>query len=124
MSEIIEGWVVLETVSYEHQAEMIRSQLEEAGIPCTVYSQKDSVNVVFVGDLSEIKILVHQDQVLQAREVIKDIELPEMEIAEDADVGECDDDDDDDDEVDEDEDDDDEDDDDEDEDESGKKENK
>jgi hypothetical protein len=90
MSEIIEGWVVLETVNYEHQAEMIRSLLEEAGIECTVYSQKDTVNVVFVGDLSEIKILVHQDHVEQAREVIKDIELPEMEIAEDADVGEWD----------------------------------
>lgn len=88
MSEIIEGWVVLETVSYEHQAEMIRSQLEEAGIDCTVYSQKDTVNVVFVGDLSEIKILVHQDKLAEAREVIKDIELPDMEISEDADVGE------------------------------------
>ncbi len=88
MSEIIEGWVVLETVNYEHQAEMIRSQLEEAGIDCTVYSQKDSVNVVFVGDLSEIKILVHQDRLAEAREIIKDIELPDMEIPENEDVGE------------------------------------
>ncbi len=88
MSEIIEGWVVLETLNYEHQAEMIRTQLVSSGIECTVFSQKDNVNVVFVGDLSEIKILVHQDQIEKAREIIKDLELPDMEISEDADVGE------------------------------------
>lgn len=88
MNEIIEGWVVLETLNYEHQAEMIRSQLEAAGIECTIFSQKDNVNVVFVGDLSEIKILVHQDNLAQAREIIKDMELPDLEISEDTDVGE------------------------------------
>lgn len=89
MTEKIEGWVVLETVNYEHQAEIIRDQLESCGIDCTVFSQKDHMNVVFVGDLSEIKILVPEDQLAQAKEAIKDLELPDNELSEDDDeVGE------------------------------------
>ncbi len=87
MSEIIEGWVVVKIVAYEHQAEMVCDQLEAAGIETTILSQKDSVNVVFVGDLSEIKILVPQDKLSSAIEICKELELPDMEISEDADVG-------------------------------------
>ncbi|HNF86989.1 MAG TPA: hypothetical protein PLC94_10255 [bacterium] len=88
MSELIEGWAVVKTVSYEHQAELISDQLQSAGIENTVFSQKDSVNTVWVGDLSEIKILVPQDKLQDALDVCKDIELPDMELSEDADVGE------------------------------------
>ena len=88
MSELIEGWAVVKTVSYEHQAELISDQLQSAGIENTVFSQKDSVNTVWVGDLSEIKILVPQDKLQEALDVCKDIELPDMELSEDADVGE------------------------------------
>ncbi|MCK6543906.1 hypothetical protein L6Q79_14625 [bacterium] len=87
MSELIEGWAVVKTVSYEHQAELISDQLQSAGIENTVFSQKDSVNTVWVGDLSEIKILVPQDKLQEALDVCKDIELPDMELSEDADVG-------------------------------------
>ncbi|HMW34358.1 MAG TPA: hypothetical protein PLG25_15785 [bacterium] len=88
MSELIEGWAVVKTVSYEHQAELISDQLQSAGIENTVFSQKDSVNTVWVGDLSEIKILVPHDKLQDALDVCKDIELPDMELSEDADVGE------------------------------------
>ena len=87
MSEIIEGWAVVKSVSYEHQAELISDQLQAAGIENTILSQKDHVNVVWVGDLSEIKILVPQDKLQQALNLCKDIELPEMELSDDADVG-------------------------------------
>jgi hypothetical protein len=87
MSEIIEGWSVVSTVSYEHQAELISDQLTAAGIENTILSQKDHVNVVWVGDLSEIKILVPQDKFAEAQEIVKDIELPQMEISEDEEVG-------------------------------------
>lgn len=85
---MIEGWVVLETINYEHQAEIIRSQLESVGIDCMIFSQKDHVNVLFVGDLSEIKILVKQEDLSKAQEVLKDLELPDMELPEDTEVGE------------------------------------
>lgn len=88
MSELIEGWAVVKSVSYEHQAELISDQLQSAGIENTILSQKDHVNVVWVGDLSEIKILVPQDKLQQALDICKDIELPEMELSDDADVGE------------------------------------
>ncbi len=88
MSEIIEGWAVVKTVSYEHQAEMVCDQLQAAGIEATVFSQKDHVNAVFLGDLSEVKILVPQEKLAEALEVCKAIEFPEMELSEDADVGE------------------------------------
>lgn len=87
MDELIEGWAVVKSVSYEHQAELISDQLQSAGIENTILSQKDHVNVVWVGDLSEIKILVPQDKLQQALEVCKDIALPEMELDDDTDVG-------------------------------------
>lgn len=87
MSELIEGWAVVKTVSYEHQAELISDQLQAAGIENTILSQKDHMNVVWVGDLSEIKILVPQEKLTQAVDICKDIELPEMELSDDADVG-------------------------------------
>jgi hypothetical protein len=93
MGELIEGWAVVKTVSYEHQAELISDQLQSAGIENTILSQKDHMNVVWVGDLSEIKILVPQDKLEQAMDVCKDIELPDMELSEDTDVGEADEDD-------------------------------
>lgn len=87
MNELIEGWAVVKTVSYEHQAELISDQLQAAGIENTILSQKDHVNVVWVGDLSEIKILVPEDKLQQALDMCKDIELPEMELPDDTDVG-------------------------------------
>lgn len=96
MSEIIEGWAVVTTVSYEHQAELISDQLQAAGIENTILSQKDHVNVVWVGDLSEIKILVPQEKLQEALALVKDIELREMELPEDTDVGESEEEDDDD----------------------------
>ncbi|MBX7152810.1 DUF2007 domain-containing protein [bacterium] len=88
MSELIEGWAVVRTVDYEHQADMICDLLAAAGIESTVLSQKDHMNVVWVGDLSAVKVLVPKEQLNAALEVVKDIELPEMALEEDADVGE------------------------------------
>ena len=87
MSEIIEGWAVVTTVSYDHQAELISDRLQTAGIENTILSQKDHVNVVWVGDLSEIKVLVPQEKLVEALAIVKDIELPEMELSDDTDVG-------------------------------------
>lgn len=88
MPELIEGWAVVATVNYEHQAEIISDQLGAAGIENTVLSQKDSVNVVWVGDLSEIKVLVPQEKIQDAREIVDALTLPEMELSDDEDVGE------------------------------------
>jgi hypothetical protein len=85
MTEKIEGWAVLKTFSYEHQAEIIKGHLESRGIECMVYSQKDHVNVVFVGDLSEIKVLVPENQFDAAMEAIKDFELLESEVTDEDD---------------------------------------
>jgi hypothetical protein len=86
MSEIIEGWAVVRTVAYEHQANLIKDSLEQAGIEAMILSQKDHMNVVWVGDLSEIKVLVPKEKEAVALEALKDLELPDMELPEDADI--------------------------------------
>ncbi len=86
MAELIEGWAVVRVVAYEHQADMIRDFLEQAGFEATVFSQKDHMNVVWVGDLSEIKVLVPKEREAEALEVLKDLQLPERELSEDADT--------------------------------------
>ncbi len=86
MSEKVEGWAVVKTVAYEHQANLIKDHLEQAGLESMVLSQKDHVNVVWVGDLSEIKVLVPEDKEAEALAILKDLDMPEMELPEDADM--------------------------------------
>ncbi|MCB0834063.1 MAG: hypothetical protein KDC45_11415 [Bacteroidetes bacterium] len=87
MAEIIEGWAVVKTVDYEHQAKIISDQLEASGIETTILSQKDHVNVVWVGDLSEVKIMVPKEKLQEALSICADIQLPDMELPDDIDVG-------------------------------------
>lgn len=53
-------WVVVYTTSFEYEAEMLKGNLESAGISATILSQKDS-SFPAPGDLSIIKLLVKKD---------------------------------------------------------------
>ncbi len=50
-------WVVVYTTSFDYEAEMLKDNLESAGISATILSQKDS-SFPAPGDLSIIKLLV------------------------------------------------------------------
>lgn len=53
-------WVVVYTTSFDYEAEMLKGNLESAGISVTILSQKDS-SFPTPGDLSIIKLLVKKE---------------------------------------------------------------
>lgn len=53
-------WVVVYTTAFDYEAEMLKGNLESAGISATILSQKDS-NFPTPGDLSIIKLLVKKE---------------------------------------------------------------
>lgn len=73
--QVYEDWANIHTTSLEYQAHIIKAQLESAGIPVTIYNQKDSSYVTTHGDLSIIKILVPKDFTDDAEDVLTDLDL-------------------------------------------------
>uniref|UniRef100_A0A7V2ZLS6 DUF2007 domain-containing protein n=1 Tax=Ignavibacterium album TaxID=591197 RepID=A0A7V2ZLS6_9BACT len=53
-------WIVVYTTSFDYEAEMLKGNLESAGISVTILSQKDS-NFPTPGDLSIIRLLVKKE---------------------------------------------------------------
>jgi len=66
------NWEVVFTSNYEYEAEMMKNNLEGAGIPSAVLSQADR-NFPALGDLSIVKLLVHKSDVQAALNYIKQI---------------------------------------------------
>ena len=90
MGDTIEGWAVVRTVNDELHAEMLSDYLQAAGIEHTVLSHKDHVMSMDMKDFSEIQIMVPQDKLQEALQICTDVNLPEMELSEDTDVGKID----------------------------------
>ena len=67
-----ENWEVVYTSDFEYEIEMIRDNLESAGITATMLSQKDRSFPAF-GDLSVVKLLVHKEDVADALNFIQKI---------------------------------------------------
>ncbi len=66
------NWEVVYTSNYEYEAEMIKDNLEGAGIDSAVLSQADR-NFPAVGDLSIVKLLVNKKDVQAALNFIQQL---------------------------------------------------
>jgi len=66
------NWEIVYTSSQDFEVEMIRDNLEGAGIKAVILSQKDR-NYPAPGDFSVIKLLVRQEDVHDALEFIQKI---------------------------------------------------
>ncbi len=65
-------WIVIYTTEASFEAEMLKANLESAGIETLILSQKDQ-SFPAVGDLAIIKVLVKRNDVEAASEIISDI---------------------------------------------------
>lgn len=82
-------WVVIAVVGWA-EAEVIRSKLDAAGIPCIL--QREAAGVAFgitIGALGEVRVLVPEPLVKQAIELLND--TAGHERADDEDIGDWDD---------------------------------
>lgn len=70
-------WQIVYTTGESYKAQMLKANLEGAGIECTLLQQNDS-SFPTVGDLSVIKLLVRKSDSENALEIINDIENSEF----------------------------------------------
>jgi len=59
-------WVAICSTSTQYEAEMIKANLESAGIPATVFSQSDRMYFTTVGDLAVTEVMVPKDEAEEA----------------------------------------------------------
>jgi hypothetical protein len=70
----------------EYEADMIKANLDGAGIDALVFNQHDSVYFVNMGSLALVNIMVQKHEVDKALEIISALEEDEG-LAEDVDPG-------------------------------------
>lgn len=76
-------WVIVFTCSEEYEAEMLKANLESAGIESLIWSQKDRSFPAY-GGLSIVKLLVKRKDSAATIEIINDIDTKNLEIEEDS----------------------------------------
>jgi hypothetical protein len=69
-----ENWEVVFTSGKDYEVEMLKDNLESAGITSTILSQKDH-NFPAPGDFSIVKLLVRKEDIADALEFIQKINL-------------------------------------------------
>ena len=67
-------WTIVYTSMQDYEAEMIRARLEEDGILARVLSKVDHALGIRIGDLAVVHVLVHNDDVEDARRIIAEDE--------------------------------------------------
>jgi hypothetical protein len=73
--KIAQGWAVVCTTGTEYEAQMVRANLENAGIPCMVFSQRDHVYFLTVGDMAVVNVMVPKHRLLDAKEFLRKMDL-------------------------------------------------
>jgi len=79
-----DDWVLVYTAFREIDADMLKENLESAGISASVLSQKDS-SFPAPGDLSTVKLFVKKADVHDALEFIQEVKRKPLDSEEDAD---------------------------------------
>jgi len=79
-----DDWVLVYTAFSEIEADMLKENLEGAGISASVLSQKSS-NFPAPGDLSTVKLFVKKADVPEALEFIQEVKRKSLGSEEDAD---------------------------------------
>lgn len=67
-----DNWVVVYTTDQNYEAEMIKDNLESAGITAAVLSQKDR-NFPAPGDLTVVRVLVRKEEMASALNFIEEV---------------------------------------------------
>ena len=69
---VTEGWAEVYTTTSEFEAQLLRDNLRAEGIDAQIFSQRDSIFSVDLGELSIVRLLVPVWTYLDAREVIRE----------------------------------------------------
>jgi hypothetical protein len=70
---IFGDWAVVFSCGTEYEAQMVKANVEMAGIQCMVFSQKDNVFFTNIGDTAVINVMVPKEKINEAEEIIEQI---------------------------------------------------
>jgi hypothetical protein len=66
-------WAVACTTGTQYEAEMIKANLEGAGIAAMVFSHSDRMFPSTIGNLAEIEVMVPKDSLVQAKNYLREV---------------------------------------------------
>lgn len=86
-----EDWSVVFSSGTDYEADLVRDRLDDSGIPAVVLTQRDHAFNLNVSDLAEVRVLVPEERVEEAvnlmrGEMLSDEELEEAALAADPDA--------------------------------------
>lgn len=73
--KIAQNWAVVYTTGTEYEAQMVRANLENAGFPCVVFSQRDHAYFLTVGDMAVVNVMVPKNRLFEAQEFLRRMDL-------------------------------------------------
>lgn len=69
--DVHEGYVTAVTTATDYEAEMIRANLEGAGIRAMIFNQRDHVYFLNLGSMALVNVMVPKQQIDQAQDIIQ-----------------------------------------------------
>lgn len=67
-------WAVVYTCGAEYEADMVKANIEMAGIKCLLFSQKDNVFFTNIGDTAIVNVMVPKVNIMEAKKIIDQID--------------------------------------------------
>lgn len=80
-------WKIVYTTMQDYEAAMIKGRLEEEGILARVLSQADHAIGINIGDLAVVHVLVHRDDMADAKRIINEDESIDPDTLDDLAAG-------------------------------------
>lgn len=68
---VYQSWAIAYTSSTEYEAEMVKANLENAGIEAMIFNQQDHAYFFTVGSMARVNVMVPNDRVNEAKKVIE-----------------------------------------------------
>ncbi len=72
-AKVYENWVIAYTSATEYEAEMVKANLENAGIGCMIFNQQDHAYFLTVGSMARVNVMVPKNELAAATEIIDSI---------------------------------------------------
>ena len=80
MSENVEGWKTVFSSGTDYEADLVRSRLDDSGIPAVVLTQRDHALNLTIGDLAKVQVLVPPDRLDDARALLAEAPISGAEL--------------------------------------------
>jgi hypothetical protein len=70
---VYQNWAVAYISSTEYEAEMVKANLENAGIEALIFNQQDHAYFLTVGSMARVNVMVPNNRVIEAKQIIESL---------------------------------------------------